>query len=188
MISIAIDTHGPEAVRPWVQRAGATFPTVIDSENRLSQLYGYKVVPNVIVLDEDGVIRYRKFGFNIASAADVNAIQRLVDGDVEQIETESSMAPYQLSETEHELVETRMRLGAEFFRQGERDAAIVEWKEALRHDPGNFTIRKQIWMAQHPERFHPTIDYQWQQVQLELERAAETAAGICGPDGCPLPG
>ena len=183
-----MDTQGSAAVRPWVERAGAIFPTVIDSENHLSQLYGYKIVPNVIVLDENGVIRYRKFSFSIGNEADADAIQQLLDGKVEQIETQSYLAPYQLSQTERELVETRMRLGTEFFRQDKRDAAIAEWKAALRRDPENFTIRKQIWMAEYPERFHPTIDYPWQQAQLERERAAEITAGVCSPDGCPLPG
>jgi len=161
LISIAVDAQGAEAVRPWVHRAGTTFPTLIDSENRLSQLYGYKIVPNVIFLDEAGIIRYRKFGFSIGSEADANAIQQLLDGEVEQIETASSAAPYQLSAAERELVETRMRLGGEFFRQGKRDAAVAEWRAALRRDPENFTIRKQIWMAEYPERFHPAIDYPW---------------------------
>ena len=36
-------------------------------------------------------------------------------------------------------------------------------------DPSNFTIRKQIWMVEHPERFYPTIDSALQKQQLELE-------------------
>ena len=42
-------------------------------------------------------------------------------------------------------------------------------------------------VAQHPEKFHPTIDWDWQRTQLKQEREAEIAAGICGPDGCPVP-
>jgi hypothetical protein len=42
-------------------------------------------------------------------------------------------------------------------------------------------------MATYPEKFHPTIDFAWQQWQLGREREAELARGICGPDGCPLP-
>ncbi len=80
-----------------------------------------------------------------------------------------------------------MRLGAELFRRGARDAAVAEWRGALRLDPENLTIRKQVWMAEHPERFHPAIDFAWQQEQLARERAAEVAAGVCGPDGCPPP-
>ena len=178
---------GAETVRPWVAAAGATFPTIVDSENRLVQLFEYKVVPNGIFLDEAGVIRYRKVGgFSVANTDDVDAIQRLIDRQADAIETSGSDVPYQWSAAERELVETRTRLGAELFRRGMVGDAVAEWRAALRRDPENFTIRKQIWMAEHPERFQPTIDFGWQQGQLEREREAEIAAGICGPDGCPV--
>ena len=188
-VSIAVDVQGAEAVRPWVEAAAVTFPTVVDSENRLAQLYEYKVVPNGIFLDEDGIVRFRKIGgFSMANAADVDAMQRLIDGQAHQVESEGEVARYQLNETERELIETRLRLGAELFRRGAHDDAVAEWQAALRRDPDNFTIRKQIWMVQYPERFHPTIDFAWQEGQLARERAEELAAGVCGPDGCPVPG
>jgi len=45
-VSVAVDTQGAEAVRPWTHRAGATFATVVDRENMLAALYDYKLVPN----------------------------------------------------------------------------------------------------------------------------------------------
>ncbi len=161
----------------------------MDSENRLAQLYDYKLVPNGIFLDASGIVRYRKFGgFSVDNDTDVDSIQRLLDGEAVQIAVESQAAPYQLDTTERELVETRLRLGAELFRRGARDEAVAEWQRALRLDPENLTIRKQIWMARYPEKFHPTIDFAWQQEQLQREREEEIAAGVCGPDGCPIPG
>jgi len=187
-VSIAVDAQGAGAARLWVEAAGASFPTVVDSENRLAALYGYKLIPNGIFLDEEGVIRYRKFGgFSVDNADDVEAIQRLLTGEVEQIDAETHAAPYELGAVERELVETRMRLGGELFRRGAQAEAVAEWRAALRLDPENLTIRKQIWMAEHAEKFHPTIDFAWQQGQLRREREEEVAAGICGPDGCPLP-
>jgi hypothetical protein len=70
---------------------------------------------------------------------------------------------------------------------GRTAAAVAAWRDALRLDPANFTIRKQIWVAEHPEKFFPTIDVAWQQEQLAAEREREIADGVCGPDGCPLP-
>ncbi len=188
-VSIAVDAQGPEAARPWAEAAGATFTTVVDRENRLAALYDYKLVPNGIFLDERGIVRYAKIGgFSVENAADVDAVQRLIDGDAGQIAAESRAAPYRLGAIERELVETRMRLGGELFRRAARDEAIAEWRSALRLDPENLTIRKQIWMARYPEKFHPAIDFAWQQGQLQREREEEVAAGICGPDGCPIPG
>ncbi len=189
LVSIAVDAQGPEAARPWAEAAGATFTTVVDRENRLAALYDYKLVPNGIVLDEHGIVRYAKIGgFSVENAADVDAVQRLIDGDAGQIEAESRAVPYRLGATERELVETRMRLGSELFRRDAREEAVAEWQRALRLDPENLTIRKQIWMARYPEKFHPTIDFAWQTGQLQREREEELAAGICGPDGCPIPG
>ncbi len=183
-----MDNQGAEAARPWTEKADATYPTVVDRDNTLAALYDYKLIPNGIFLDEAGIIRYRKFGgFNIENAADVDAIQRLIDGEVEQIELDAKDAPYHLSETERALIDARMRLGAELFARGAQTDAITEWKQALHLDPENLTIRKQIWMAEYPEKFHPTIDFGWQKGQLARERDEEIAQGICGPDGCPLP-
>jgi hypothetical protein len=187
-VSIAADAQGVEAARPWVEQAGATFPTVVDADNALAALYDYKLIPNGIFLDERGIIRYRKCGgFNASNPDDVAAIRRLIDGEVEQIDPDSAAAPYHLDAEGRALVEARMREGARQFARGLTAGAIAAWTAALHLDPQNLTIRKQIWMASYPERFHPTIDFAWQQGQLAREREAERALGICGPDGCPLP-
>ena len=96
-------------------------------------------------------------------------------------------APYELGPTERELVGTKLRLGRLLEEVGRRDEAVAAWRYALRPDPENLTIRKQIWAAEHPEKFHPTIDWDWQRERLREERAREIADGVCGPDGCPVP-
>jgi hypothetical protein len=187
-VSVAVDAQGAAAVCPWTEQAGATFPTVVDRDNALAALYDYKLVPNGIFLDASGIIRYRKFGgFNAENAADVAAIQRLIDGEVVEIEADQAEAAYQLGAAERAIIHAQMHRGAEYFAQGAPADAVAAWTQALHLDPQNLTIRKQIWMAAFPERFHPTIDFAWQQGQLAREREAELAAGICGPDGCPLP-
>ena len=60
-------------------------------------------------------------------------------------------------------------LGTVLYRQGQVAAALSCWRAALALDPPNFTVRKQIWMTEHPERFYPTIDFGWQKEQLRQE-------------------
>jgi tetratricopeptide (TPR) repeat protein len=60
-------------------------------------------------------------------------------------------------------------LGTALYQLGNVDAALRWWKTARKLDPPNFTVRKQIWMVEHPERFYPTIDLDWQKEQLYLE-------------------
>jgi tetratricopeptide (TPR) repeat protein len=60
-------------------------------------------------------------------------------------------------------------LGTALYQQGGTAAALASWRAALALDPPNFTVRKQIWMVEHPDRFYPTIDFDWQKEQLERE-------------------
>ena len=161
---------------------------LVDQHNLLGRLLDFKVVPNGVFLDEQGIIRYAKYGgFSIDRPEDRETIRQLLDGELVQHTAAPDQAPYQLSPLERELVETRLRLGSELLEQGKQDAALAEWQRALELDPQNFVIRKQIWAVKYPERFHPTIDWDWQRDQLQREQEDEIARGVCGADGCPIP-
>ena len=49
---MAMDAQGAERARPYVEKAGATFETVVDEENTLGQLYGFRAIPNGFLIDE----------------------------------------------------------------------------------------------------------------------------------------
>jgi hypothetical protein len=52
---------------------------VVDAANALGERLGYKAIPNGILLDERGVLRYRKLGdFSVERAEDVAAVERLL--------------------------------------------------------------------------------------------------------------
>jgi tetratricopeptide (TPR) repeat protein len=63
----------------------------------------------------------------------------------------------------------RFGLGTALYQQGRTAEALASWKAALALDPPNFTVRKQIWMVEHPEKFYPSIDFAWQKEQLDRE-------------------
>jgi hypothetical protein len=173
--------------RPFVEAARAEFPTVADEHGALSRLFDFKVVPNGVLVDEDGVVVWTKFGgFTVEKPEDVAAVDAFRAGEPIPAGPERK-APYALDALSRELIETKLRLGRLLDETGRRDEAVAAWREALRLDPENLTIRKQIWSVEHPERFFPTIDWDWQKVQLKAEREREIAEGICGPDGCPVP-
>jgi hypothetical protein len=187
LISVACEHGGGENARPYVEAAKATFPTVIDDSGVTAVTFGFKVVPNGLLVDEAGIIRYAKYGgFEISHPEDVAAVSRFIAG-ADPGPSPASNVPYELSGLELEFVATHLRLARVFDSLGRVDEAVAEWQAALRIDPRNFVVRKQIWAARHPEKFHPAIDFAWQTVQLAQEREAELAEGICGPDGCPLP-
>ncbi len=183
-LSIAVDHVDTEAVRPFA--AGCDFATVIDAQGEMARLFGMKVVPNGVMVDESGVVRWTKFGgFSVENPDDVEVVRRFATGADPGPSPKAGDA-YQLGAMERELVATKVRLGRMLLEVGQREAAVAEGREALRIDPGNFTVRKQVWSAEHPEKFYPTIDFAWQAVQLEAEREREIAEGVCGPDGCPI--
>ena len=164
---------------------------MVDSENSLARLHGAKVVPNGIFIAPDGTIRMKIIGgFEVARPEYPAEVQKLLqDAQTSSQLTGSGQGNGRLSPIEQELVGTKLRLGQALLVLGQREQAVAEWRWALFYDPDNFTIRKQIWMLQHPEKFAPSIDFEWQKETLARERDEEArlrAAG-CGPDGCPLP-
>ncbi|MDQ0341094.1 tetratricopeptide (TPR) repeat protein [Caldalkalibacillus uzonensis] len=183
---MAVDILGADVVKPYVE--GTTFTTVVDTENILSNRFGFKIVPNGIFVDENGTIRLLKQRFSVTNEGHVQAVEKLLHGEVKKIEFEDDYYATNdtTSDLEKQLAQTKFKLGMEYSNQGRKEEALKELDEALALDPDNFLIRKQRWYIRYPEKFSPTIDIEWQQQQLERERAeVETE---CGPEGCVIPG
>ncbi len=161
---------GAEAVRIWTERAGLTFPTLLDPENRLGALFGFKAIPNGILLDPAGNIRYTRFGgFDVAHAEDLSAVEAAL----------AASPPPTVSKPEAAQIDQPAAQAARLLREGvaqmeagHRAAGLLALRAALRLDPANFVIRKQLWRADHPERFGEVIDSDWQRTQLAQEQAA----------------
>ncbi len=56
VVTVALDTGGPEAARSWVEAANPEHPSLIDEAHVLDELLGIVNVPNSVWIDEDGVI------------------------------------------------------------------------------------------------------------------------------------
>jgi len=174
LVSVASDMGGDDAVRTWTERAGATFPTVIDADNTLGALLGFKAIPNGVLIDHDGIIRYAKYGgFEVSNAAELAAFEAALRGSSGQ--TPHADAAGRLTPELQERVAALLRTGFQRMAAGDRDAGLDAWRQALALDPANFVIRKQLWRADHPERFGEEIDFAWQQGQLAAEREREAA-------------
>ena len=187
-VAIAMDPSGADAARPYAESASATYPVLVDATGQASGRYGFKVIPNGILIDEDGVIRYRHDGgFTNADPLVVSTVEAFARGEDPGPGPARDDDRYAVAPLEQELIDTKMELGHVLAAAGRTDDAVRHWQDALHLDPDNLTIRKVIWAARFPEKFHPVIDFDWQAVQLEQERADEIAEGYCGPDGCPLP-
>jgi hypothetical protein len=56
VVTVSMDIDGAESAREWVDAAGAEHPSLVDTHHQLDALFGVVNVPNVIWIDEDGII------------------------------------------------------------------------------------------------------------------------------------
>ena len=169
LIGVAMDAAGPENAKKFYEQAGVTFIRGIDRADALWETLGFQVVPNGLFLDEQGVVRYAKFGgFEPRDAAE---IERLLAAPASRAPLPGPQRPAPpASVADVNSASHWFRLGVEALQKGDRETAARHWRKALELDPKNFVIRKQIWAMEHPEQFYPAINSQWQREQLALEK------------------
>ena len=57
-----MDVQGASVVKPYVEKAGVTFPVAVDAADVLGQAFGLKAIPVAIFVDEVGIVRLRGGG------------------------------------------------------------------------------------------------------------------------------
>ena len=56
IVTVALDTGGADAARPWIEAAKPEHPSLIDVAHSLGELLGVVNVPNAVWIDEHGMI------------------------------------------------------------------------------------------------------------------------------------
>ena len=168
ILSVAIDAQGAEMARPFVEYAGATFPTVVDRNNLLSRIYGFKAIPNALFIDEAGSIQYLKYsGFDIIKPE----FRKTAAAWATNGKAPSSVSPDEANVTDPEGSHSEaVRLfdrGMKLYGRGQVEEALDLWRKGVALEPDNYVIRKQIWAVEHPDKFYVgDVDYDWQKEQL----------------------
>jgi peroxiredoxin len=62
MLAISIDEGGKDAVEGFFRESGAKLPALLDSDQKISKLYGATGVPETFVVDKKGVILKKVVG------------------------------------------------------------------------------------------------------------------------------
>ena len=172
MVSVAMDAQGPRVVRPWHEKAGAEFPTLVDRENLLLRLFGFKVIPLAILFDEKGRHIKGPYDANIGDAEFGDELVKWATDPAfeKSLAATSKKLGRKLSAKEKE-AEARFQIGKALLDLGKKEEAMAEWREAAKLDPKNWIIRKQIWAVENPDRFYKErVDYDWQKEQLKAEK------------------
>jgi len=162
LLAVAQDAQGKARVEPVVQERNVEFPVLLDPSSMLAKELGFGIVPTGFFVDEAGLICYRHHDdFDVADPRVGWNLERFLAGqDTESPVQRAAMNPHGL-----ELFAQGVGLAS----QGRTAEALDLWKQALQLDPENFLVRSQIWVAEHPEHFYPTVDRDWQSLQLLKE-------------------
>jgi hypothetical protein len=56
VVTVALETAGPEACRPFIEAAAPRHPSLIDRYHRTAELFGFVNIPNGVWIDEAGII------------------------------------------------------------------------------------------------------------------------------------
>jgi hypothetical protein len=162
IVSVAVDAQGIDRVRPYVEHARAGFPTLLDEASVLARLLGFKAVPNGVLVDDAGIVRYAKFGgFTVQDVETRVVVERwLGEGRLEPAAPDGAVV---LDAAALSLFEE----GLAALRRGDPEAGARLWRQAAARDPGNWLIRKQLWALEHPDRFYAgPVDFDWQKEQI----------------------
>ena len=146
-----------------------TFPVLVDTQNVLGSIYTFLAIPNGFVIDSHGILRYQRLStFNIGTPDIRDEMMAAVAGEA-LAGAAGAQAPAR-AESRAPGGEARVLFsqGVAAFASGSRDEAVMLWRKARALDPGNFIVRKQIWAVEHPDKFYPQIDHEWQKERLAL--------------------
>ena len=172
MVSIAQDAQGEEYVTPWLEKAGVTFPTLIDRRNVIGKAFGLKYVPVGILLDDNGRLVRPVSVVDIGDEAFRSELEQWISSGrcppAWEDNSESS-APTSLSAREHE-ADDHLQKAVNHLENRACNSALEELRKAVALDPENWLLRKQEWAIDSPESFYEgEVDYEWQKARIKAE-------------------
>ena len=154
VIAVAVD-EDPDAVRPWVEAAEASFPVLLDRDHVITERYSLVNVPTVVWIDEDDqVVRPNDVAFSddqfvdfhgIDSGPHLEALRRWVTDDELPLGDADDVRAQQMPPTDDEQrARLEFRIALELRRDGRSDAAEAHFDQAIALAPLDFTIRRAV--------------------------------------------
>jgi len=150
-ITVALDT-GPDAARPFIERAAPTHPSLIDPEHQVADLFNMINVPTMVWIDEEGRIvrpNDQQFGTDMfvqltgrPSAPFLAALRAWVHEGRGALAPDDVRAQQLLPSREQQLARAEFRLGWHLHRLGKTAAAERHFLRAGELAPTDWTIRR----------------------------------------------
>ncbi len=165
-----MDVQGAEVARPWVEKARATYPALVDQSNKLGMKFHFNYVPLIILFDEQGRRVYGPQNFDIGDVEDKELLTGWLTGEGQELAQQHKSGGEQDGQLEETEAALRFHYANFLLRNDQKEAAVEELEKALTADQDNWIIHKQIWAIKHPEKFYKgNVDFGWQKKQLERE-------------------
>jgi peroxiredoxin len=150
-ITIALDS-GPDAARPFIERAQPTHPALIDPEHQVADLFHMINVPTMVWIDEEGRIvrpNDQQFGNDMfvqmtgkPSAPFLAALRAWVNEDRGALPADEVREQQLLPTPEHQLARAEFRLAWWLHQHGRTAAAEPHFARAGALAPNDWTIRR----------------------------------------------
>lgn len=185
IVTVALDTAGAEAARPFIEAAKPTHPSLLDQAHLLDELFGISNVPSGVWINEEGqIVRPPETAFparpffldrQLPPDASPALITRLnlskqipVEPDkyvtaLRDWVSKGENSRYALSADEviersrpRPLEEAQaaayFELGQYLYREGRVAEAIIQFRQAHRLQPNNWTYKRQAWSLHDPSQ------------------------------------
>ena len=170
-----MDVRGAESAGPYIEQANVTYPSLIDVEHRVAELYNMVNVPSAVWIAEDGRIvrptetagtgdEWRGMMKGLMGADEVEALRArrkaytdairdwVAKGDesiyaLSPDEVRARMKPHTDDDA---LAAANFRIGRLLWERGETDEAFGFLEEAKRLRPESWNLRRQTWNLEAP--------------------------------------
>jgi hypothetical protein len=196
IVTVALDTGGVEAARPWIEAARPGHPSLVDAAHVVDERLGVVNVPNAVWIDENGMIvrpaepawpgrtpvldmvselndedlpperaavRTEMSKMRIDPEQYLNMVRDWVDHGAQSryvLEPSEVIARSQPRSVNAARAAAAFELGQHLHRGGDHDAAIIQWREAHRLDPLNWTYKRQAWQLESVDSVTPSGVYE----------------------------
>jgi hypothetical protein len=173
VITVALDTGGADASRPFIERAKPAHPSLIDRRHAVADRYQFVNVPTAVWIDEQGLI-VRPAHTPAANAAMAGMIGVGPDDYLNAVRDWAANgagsrfvpAPRTRRAWQHEpddadiLAALNFRLGEYLVERGHAAAARPYLDEAVRLRPESWAYRRQAWALYEPAEKNGTLWYE----------------------------
>jgi hypothetical protein len=174
VITVAMESRGADAARPYIERARPTHPCLIDAEHIVSELYNMVNVPSAVWIAEDGrIVRptetagtgdewrgMMKGGMSPDESSKLRQRRKEYTDAVRDWVAKGDESAYALSSAQMRermklptdndaLAAAHFRIGRFLWERGD-DEAYAFLEEAKRLRPDSWNFKRQTWNLQAP--------------------------------------